>query len=95
MVENAVPEDLDMRMTPEKAFNAPGEFLPSELCLERISKRTIYRMPDEVPIVFPGEKIKNYHILEISKVLSAKGTVKGLGPANTIEVVTLAESFNL
>ncbi len=95
VVENAVPEDLDIRMTPEKAFNAPGEFLPSELCLERVSKRTIYRMPDEIPIVFPGEKIKNYHILEISKVLSSKGTVKGLGPANTVEVVALAESYNL
>lgn len=95
VMENAVPEDLDMRMTPEKAFNASGEFLASEYCHERISKRTIYRMPDQVPIVFPGERIKNYHILEISKVLSSGGTVKGLGPDNSVEVVSLAESFNL
>ncbi len=95
VVEQTLPEDLDMRLTPEKAFNASGEFVTAEYSLDRVSKRTIYRMPDEVPIVLPGEKIKQYHLLEISKIIASGGTVKGLGPDNTLEVVTLSESFGL
>ncbi len=95
VVEQTLPEDLDMRLTPEKAFNASSEFVSAEYSVDRVSKRTIYRMPDEVPIVLPGEKIKQYHLLEISKVIASGGTVKGLGPDNTLEVVTLSESFGL
>ena len=93
--EHTLPEDLDMRLTPEKAFNSSSEFVTAEYSLDRVSKRTIYRMPDEVPIVLPGEKIKQYHLLEISKIIASGGTVKGLGPDNTLEVVTLTESFGL
>ena len=95
VVEHTAPGDMDMRLTPESAFNASGEFVNAEYALERVSKRTIYRMPDEVPIVLPGEKIKNCHLLEISKIISANGTVKGLGADNTIEVVSLSDSFGL
>ncbi len=95
VVEHTIPEDLDMRLSPEKAFNSSGEFLKAEYALERINKRIIYRMPDEVPIILPGEKIKQCHLLEISKIIASKGTVKGLGPDQTLEVVNLAESFGL
>jgi len=95
VVEHTNPEDLDMKLTPERAFNASGELVKAEYAIERVSKRTIYRMPDEIPIVFPGERIKNCHLLEISKLISSNGTVKGLGPENSIEVVSLPESFGL
>ena len=95
-VENDIaPEDLDMRLTPEKAFNSNGEFLSADYALDRINKRIIYRMPDEIPIIFPGERIKNCHIMEIAKILSSGGTVKGLSEDNMIEVVSLAESFGI
>ena len=95
-VENDIaPEDLDMRLTPEKAFNSSSEFLNADYALDRINKRIIYRMPDEVPIIFPGERIKNCHIMEIAKILSSGGTVKGLSENNMIEVVSLAESFGI
>lgn len=93
--EHSIPEDLDIRLTPEKAFNATGEFLTADYAMDRINKRIIYRMPDEIPIILPGEKIKNCHLLEISKIIASNGVVKGLGPDNTLEVVNLAESFGL
>ena len=61
----------------------------------RINKRIIYRLPDEVPLVLPGERINHHHLVEISKILSAKGVVKGLGPQNMVEVVTISESYGL
>lgn len=93
--EHTAPEDLDIRLTPEKAFNAGGEFLSAEYAMDRINKRIVYRMPDEVPIILPGEKIKSCHLLEISKIIASGGIVKGLGINNSIEVVNLSESFGL
>lgn len=93
--EHGAPEDLDIRLTPEKAFNATGEFLPAEYALDRINKRIVYRMPDEIPVILPGEKIKSCHLLEISKIIASGGVVKGLGKDNSLEVVNLAESFGL
>ena len=52
-------------------------------------------MPDEIPLVIPGEKIKNIHLIEISKILSSNGTVKGLTPDNRIEVVGITDSFGI
>ena len=95
VLEHSNPEDLDMKLTPEKAFNASGEFVTPEYSIDRVSKRIVYRMPDEVPIILPGEKIKQCHLMEISKIIAAKGAVKGLGPDSTLEVVTLSESFGL
>ncbi len=95
VLEHSNPEDLDMKLTPEKAFNASGEFVRAEYSIDRVSKRIVYRMPDEVPIILPGEKIKQCHLMEISKIIAAKGAVKGLGPDSTLEVVTLSESFGL
>jgi len=96
VVEQSMPEDLDIRLSPEKAFNASGEMVTPEYAMDRISKRIIYKMPDEIPIILPGEKIKNCHLMEISKIISSGGTVKGLGPDNsTIEIVSLSESYGL
>lgn len=95
VVDNRMPEDLDIRLTPERAFNSSGEFVSAEYALDRISKRIIYRMPDEIPLVIPGEKIKDCHLIEISKILSAGGCVKGLGHDNTVEVVNITESFGI
>ncbi len=93
--DNIPPEDLDMRLTPEKAFNSSSEFLTPDYALDRINKRIIYRMPDEIPLILPGEKIKNCHLLEISKIISSNGVVKGLAPGNLIEVVSITESFGI
>ncbi len=95
VLEHTTPEDLDIKLTPERAFNSSGEFVKPEYSVDRVNKRIIYRMPDEVPIVLPGEKIKQCHLLEISKIIASGGSVKGLGPDNTLEVVTLSESFGL
>ncbi len=95
VVDNRIPEDLDLRLTPEKAFNSSSEFVSAEYALDRINKRIIYRMPDEIPLILPGEKIKDCHLLEISKIISANGVVKGLGPQNTVEVVSISESFGI
>lgn len=92
---NEEAEDSDFRLTPEKAFNASSDFVSPDLALGRINKRIIYRMPDEIPLVIPGEKIKNIHLVEIGKILSANGTVKGLTPDNRIEVVGITDSFGI
>ncbi len=95
VLDSRIPEDLDLRLTPEKAFNSSSEFVSADYAIDRINKRIIYRMPDEIPLILPGEKIKDCHLLEISKILSSNGSVKGLGPQNTIEVVNITESFGL
>lgn len=88
-------EDLDFRLTPEKAFNSSSDFVSPEMSLGRINKRIIYRMPDEIPIIIPGEKIKNSHLMEISRILSLHGAVKGLAADNSIEVVGITDSFGI
>ncbi len=93
--EHMPPEDLDMRLTPEKAFNSSSEFVTADYSLDRINKRIIYRMPDEIPLILPGEKIKNCHLLEISKIIASNGVVKGLAPGNLLEVVNITESFGI
>ena len=93
--EAMISDDVDLRLTPERAFNSSGEFVAAEHTLERINKRIIYRMPDETPIVIPGERIRNNHLLEISKILNSGGTVKGLAPGNYFEVVSITESFGI
>ena len=95
IITNEEAEDLDFRLTPEKAFNASGDFVAPEMAIGRINKRIIYRMPDEIPIIIPGEKIKNIHLLEISKILASNGTVKGLTSDNRIEVVGITDSFGI
>lgn len=92
---NEETEESEFRLTPEKAFNASGDFVSPDLALGRINKRIIYRMPDEIPLVIPGEKIKNIHLVEIGKILSSNGTVKGLTPDNRIEVVGITDSFGI
>ncbi len=87
--------DMDLRLTPEKAFNASSDFVPADMSLDRINKRIIYRMPDEIPIILPGEKIKNRHLMEITRILKSDGTVKGLAPDNRIEVVGITDSFGI
>lgn len=87
--------ELDFRLSPEKAFNASSEFVSPELAVGRINKRVIYRMPDEIPIIIPGEKITGSHLMEISKILSSQGTVKGLAHDSSIEVVGIADSFGI
>lgn len=88
-------EEDELKLTPEKAFNSSSEFVTAEDALGRINKRIIYRLPDEVPMILPGERIKHHHLMEISKLLSANGVVKGLGPQNTVEVVSITESFGI
>ena len=87
--------DMDLRLTPEKAFNASSDFVPADMSLDRINKRIIYRMPDEIPIILPGEKIKNRQLMEITRILKSDGTVKGLAPDNRIEVVGITDSFGI
>jgi len=90
-----IADDLDLRLTPEGAFNSSSEFVSADMAINRINKRIVYRMPDEIPIILPGERIKDCHLVEISKILSSDGSVKGLGPQNTLEVVSYSESFGL
>lgn len=87
--------ELDFRLSPEKAFNSSSDFVTPEMAVGRINKRIIYRMPDEVPIIIPGEKITGSHLMEISKVLSSQGTVKGLAHDNSVEVVGITDSFGI
>lgn len=93
--ESRIPEESELKLTPEKAFNSSGELVTAEESLGRINKRIIYRLPDEVPLVLPGERINHHHLVEISRILSAKGVVKGLGPQNMVEVVSISESFGI
>ena len=95
VIDNRIPEDLDLRLTPSSAFHSSSEFVTADMAIDRINKRIIYRMPDEIPIILPGERIRDCHLLEISKILSADGVVKGLGPQNTVEVVSITESFGI
>lgn len=92
---NEDADDSDFRLTPEKAFNASSDFVTPEMAIGRINKRIIYRMPDEIPMIIPGEKIKSVHLMEISKLLTLNGTVKGLTGDNRIEVVGITDSFGI
>ena len=85
----------EYKLTPQKAFNSSGEFVPPELAVGRVNKRIVYSLPDEVPIIVPGEKIRDIHLISISKILSENGTVKGLAKSNEIDVVALADSFGI
>ena len=95
VIDNRIPEDLDLRLSPTSAFHSSSEFVSADMAIDRINKRIVYRMPDEIPLILPGERIRDCHLLEISKILSADGVVKGLGPQNTVEVVGITESFGI
>jgi len=95
VITNEETEESEFRLTPEKAFNSASNFVSPDMAIGRINKRIIYRMPDEIPIIIPGERIKNSHLMEISKILSTNGTVKGLTKDNRIEVVGLSDTFGI
>lgn len=99
VIEDIVSEndtdDIDLKLLPEKAFNSSSDFVTPDMALDRINKRIIYKMPDEIPIIIPGEKIKNRHLMEISRILKADGTVKGITADNRIEVVGITDSFGI
>lgn len=87
--------ESDFRLTPEKAFSSASDFVSAEASLGRINKRIIYRMPDEIPVIIPGEKITSAHLMRITKILSSGGTVKGLTADNKLEVVGITDSFGI
>jgi len=95
VITNEETEESEFRLTPEKAFNSSSDFVSPDMAIGRINKRIVYRMPDEIPIIIPGEKIKNIHLMEISKILSTSGTVKGLTKDNRIEVVGISDTFGI
>lgn len=95
VTNEAESDNTELRLTPEKAFNASSDFVTADMAPDRINKRIIYRMPDEIPLIIPGEKIKQRHLMEISHILNSNGTVKGLTHDGRIEVVGITESFGI
>jgi len=84
---------ISVKVPPNKAFYCESEFVHFMDSAGRICRKMIYRIPQETPLLIPGEKITVAHIDKISKILEHGGCLSGLSPNEEIEVLSLSDSF--
>ncbi|WP_432628056.1 aminotransferase class I/II-fold pyridoxal phosphate-dependent enzyme [Brotaphodocola sp.] len=65
-------------MTPADAVDAPWELLPMEACAGRISGEFVYLYPPGIPIIAPGEKIKEEMVRQICAYKKMELPVQGM-----------------
>ena len=64
-------------LTPREAFFAPGEMLPIEKTVGRISAELVCPYPPGIPVLIPGEAIARSSIEFLQKILANGGTITG------------------
>lgn len=79
--------DHDFSMTPQLAFFSDYESVTMESAIGRISKNIIFKAPQGVAVIVPGEVITPVHIKMINDVLSDGGRIEGLKEGKKIDVV--------
>lgn len=79
--------DHDFSMTPQLAFFSDFESVTMENAIGRVSKNIIFKAPQGVAVIIPGEVITALHIKMINDVLSDGGRIEGLKEGKKIDVV--------
>lgn len=91
--EKVLPSRKRVQVMPFKAFNCEGEKVDLIGASGRLCRKMICKIPQNTPIIVPGEKITQKHIDVIFKILSSGRRVDGIDAENRIEVLSLGDSF--
>lgn len=91
--EKDTPSRKRVQVIPFKAFNCEGEKVEYTLSTGRLCRKMICKLPQNIPIIIPGEKITPKHIETISNLLESGKRVDGIDSENRIEVLSLSDSF--
>ncbi len=84
---------INVKVPPCKAFICESELVDFRESAGRICKKMVYKIPQETPILIPGEKITLSHIEKINKILNNEGMLNGLNSNLELEVLNLSDSF--
>jgi len=80
-------------MSPYKAFYGSSEQVSIENSVGKICRRVISKLPQDTPIIIPGEKISPDQVSLIKQLLNHGVKISGLTKNSQIEVLTLTDSF--
>ncbi len=85
--EKAVLSNKNTGILPYEAYIACTEKIPVEESCNRICADVITPYPPGIPILYPGEIIKNNHIQYITAIINVGGTINGIKHNKYVKVV--------
>lgn len=83
----AVVSDINTGGVPYEAYMAQKEEIPVEESCTRICAEVITPYPPGIPVLYPGEIIKEEHIQYIIAIIEAGGMINGISHNKCVQVV--------